>query len=172
MSPGAANDSKRDRFELTRFLEGAASAWGIFQDRFGTVRRRFEVDMNGVWNGGVFELHEQFAYDDGGTESRVWFVTPGEGGKFTATSPDCIGIAHGACGADMIEMSYRFRIRMEMGHMDVDFDDRIYRVTDDAAVNRAIVRKFGVKVGEVSLVFKRHTSAGAAGLGRSAGKPA
>ena len=52
-------------FNLTNFLEGRTRAWGIFEDRFGRVRQRFIVEMNGYWSGSIFLLHEKFIYGDG-----------------------------------------------------------------------------------------------------------
>jgi len=37
----------------------------------------------------------------------------------------------------------------------VAFDDRLYRVGDRIAVNRATMSKWGVKLGELSLFFQR-----------------
>lgn len=145
-------------FDLTRFLEGRTSAWGVFEDRFGKVRRRFTVDMMGRWKGMTFYLEEQFTYDDRSTETRIWRVTPTRGGQFTATCDDCVGTAHGAYDADSVRMSYRFRLKMDACEITVDFDDRIYRIDDGLAVNRAIMSKWGVKLGEVSLFFRRDAS--------------
>jgi Protein of unknown function (DUF3833) len=144
-------------FELTTFLEGRVSAWGIFEDRFGRVRRKFEVEMEGRWRDRLFELNESFRYEDGTTETRVWTVVPGGApGHFTATCADCVGEARGVCDAESIRMRYRFRLRMDARTLNVDFDDRIYRVGDGIAVNRTTMSKWGIKLGELSLFFERH----------------
>ena len=149
-------------FELTTFLEGRTSAWGVFEDRFGKVRRRFTVDMIGRWRDGIFYLDETFAYDGGTHETRIWRVAPDAKGQFTATCADCVGTAYGSCDADTIRMSYRFRLKLDTRSIDVHFDDRIYRVGDGIAVNRATMSKWGVKLGEVSLFFRRDDVATAA----------
>ena len=73
------------RFELTSFLDGKTRAWGVFEDRFGRLRRRFDVEMNGAWRGTNFVLDERFVYDDGRSEMRQWVVKPMPGGHFRAT---------------------------------------------------------------------------------------
>lgn len=143
------------RFELTSFLDGRTVAWGVFEDRFGRIRRRFTVEMNGHWRDGVFLLDESFTYDDGSAETRAWRVTPAENGRFTATCDDCVGTAEGACDADTIRMTYRLRLQLQSSALVVDFDDRIYSVGDGVAVNRATMSKWGVRLGEVSLFFQR-----------------
>lgn len=142
-------------FELTTFLEGSSIAWGVFEDRFGKVRRRFFVELEGRWRGDVFHLEELFTFEDGSRETRTWRVVPTAGGRFTATSADCVGTAHGSCDADTIRMSYRFRLKLNAREISVDFDDRIYRIGGGTAVNRAIMSKWGLKLGEVSLFFRR-----------------
>lgn len=142
-------------FGLTTFLAGTTRAWGIFEDRFGRLRRRFDVEMNGQWQGDVFRLDERFAYDDGRIEHRTWLVKPVSADRFEATCDDCVGKALGSSSAGMIRMSYAFRLRLPSRVVTVDFDDRIYRMTERTAVNRATVSKWGVKLGELSLFFEK-----------------
>ena len=143
------------RFELTSFLNGRTRAWGVFEDRFGRLRRRFTVDMHGRWHGQVFILDERFVYDTGELETRTWQLTPLDNGRFRATSADCIGSAYGESNADSVRMSYRFRLKLKNREINVAFDDRIYRMGDTTAVNRATIRKWGIKLGELSLFFQR-----------------
>ena len=140
-------------FEITSFLEGHTTAWGIFEDRFGRLQRRFTVEMHGRWQGEEFFLDEHFVYDTGDTESRVWRVTPLGAGRFSATCDDCVGFASGRCDTGSIHMSYKFRLNLGARSIVVDLDDRIHRMSDDTAVNRATMRKWGIKLGELSLFF-------------------
>ncbi|MBS0242638.1 MAG: DUF3833 family protein, partial [Proteobacteria bacterium] len=75
------------------------------------------------------------------------------------TWPDCVGEAAGECADDSIRMSYRFRLKLEARELVVTFDDRLYRVSDTIAVNRAIMSKWGIKLGELSLFFQRTPAA-------------
>jgi hypothetical protein len=111
--------------------------------------------MNGHWEGDQFVLDEQITYDTGDTESRTWRVTPIGAGKFEATCADCAGKALGQCDANSIRMSYNFRMKILDREIIVAFDDRLYRVTPSAAVNRARMTKWGIKLGELSLFFER-----------------
>lgn len=151
------------RFELTTFLEGRTKAWGVFEDRFGRLRRRFEVDMHGSWREGVFVLDERFAYDDGRLEERTWRIKPLAAGRFEAICASCVGVARGEATRDMVQMSYAFRLRLLSRVVTVDFDDRLYRMSARTAVNRATVRKWGVRLGELSLFFERQEEVPSAG---------
>ena len=57
---------------LETFFEGTSIARGQFQDVFGTVRRRFDVEITGTWTGETLILVEDFVYEDGATEQRIW----------------------------------------------------------------------------------------------------
>ena len=159
---------KTTRFDLTSFLAGRTTAWGIFEDRFGRLRRRFTVEMNGEWREHVFYLDETFVFDTGEHETRTWRVMPTTDGQFTATCADCIGEATGACNVDRIQMTYKFRLQLNKRSLVVDFDDRIYRMGDGIAINRATMRKWGVRLGELSLFFQRHDAAVSANAPRAA----
>jgi hypothetical protein len=143
-------------FELTTFLEGPVTAWGVFEDRFGRLKRRFRVDLVGRWQGGSFVITEDFAYDDGQRERRVWTVDPKPGGRFVARSPDCIGEATGESTMDVSTMRYKFRLKLKDRELAVDFDDRLYRMDEYNAINRAVVSKWGIRLGSATIFFRRH----------------
>ncbi|MGI9424923.1 MAG: DUF3833 family protein [Hyphomicrobiaceae bacterium] len=155
MSPLAL---QRD-FSLTGYLEGRTRAWGIFEDRFGRVRSRFDVSMFGQWQGDTFTLNEEFIYDSGRTETRVWTVIPGPENTFRATCDDCVGEATGFAGDDEVTMSYVFRLKLQSRELHVCFTDRLIKIDDFRAVNRAIMSKWGVRLGELSLFFERDNHA-------------
>ena len=153
--PHRATRDGAQMFDLPRFLEGQTHAWGVFQDRFGRVRNRFTVEMEGRWEGTRFQLNEAFAYDDGRSETRVWSVTAAVDGQFEASCADCIGRAKGRLEAGFSRMSYTFRLKLPSRTLDVTFDDRIFPMSADTAVNRAIMRKWGIKLGELWVFFQR-----------------
>ena len=155
-------------FELTTFLEGHTHAWGVFEDRFGRLRRRFTVDLHGRWRDESFVLDERFVYDTGEVETRIWHVTPSGAGRFLATCDDCVGSASGESDADSVRMSYRFRLKLKAREIVVAFDDRLYRMGDTTAVNRATMSKWGIKLGELSLFFQHAEIDGSQGLKKEA----
>jgi hypothetical protein len=154
-SPNSLPTADAVRFDLPTFLAGSTKAWGIFEDRFGRLRRRFDVDIHGSWHDGVFQLDERFVYDDGRIEQRIWRVKPITADRFEATCDDCIGVAAGTYADGMVHMSYAFRLRLPSRVVHVNIDDRLYRINAHTAVNRSTVRKWGIKIGEISLFFER-----------------
>jgi hypothetical protein len=82
-------------------------------------------------------------------------------GRFTAACDDSVGIAHGACLPGLVHMRYRFRLKLKSRTLVVSMDDRIIPTGADRALNRATVRKWGVRLGEVALVLERRPAAAA-----------
>lgn len=71
----------KPRLVIEDYFAGETRAWGIFEDRFGDLRRQFVVDIAGSWNGRELVLDENFRYSDGETDQRIWRITKLEHGR-------------------------------------------------------------------------------------------
>ena len=67
----------------------------MLQDRFGTVRRQFKVTIEGRREGPELLLAEDFVFDDGETEARLWRIRRTADGRYEGTAGDVVGIAPG-----------------------------------------------------------------------------
>ena len=56
------------------YFNGKTKAWGMFEDRFGNVRKQFSVQIDGRWDGKALRLEENFTYSDGELEKRIWTI--------------------------------------------------------------------------------------------------
>jgi Protein of unknown function (DUF3833) len=145
-------------FDLTCFFEGRTTAYGVFEDRFGRVRRRFDGLFIGRWSGDDFVLNETFTFDDGEVESRIWRLRRVADGRFSATTADCIGVPVCEAFSASTRMRYAFKLKMKRRVLPVMLDDRIYRLDDQRAMNRCTVSKWGIKLGELSIFLQRADS--------------
>ncbi len=143
--------------DLLAFLDGSTRAWGVFEDRFRRIQRRFTAELQGRWENGVFILDESFRFCDGSTEVRNWRIVPApvEPGAFTGTCDDIVGIAHGRVAEDGVHLVYVFNLKSSGLAFTARFDDRYYQLDAENIMNRAIVTKWGVKLGELSVFFQR-----------------
>ena len=66
--------TRKPNFVLEEFFSGNSVAFGIFEDRFGNLRRQFRVNLSGKLDGNRLVLDEEFLYDDGERASRVWTI--------------------------------------------------------------------------------------------------
>ncbi len=146
--------SDRD-FELQDFFEGRTVAHGQFQDRFGTVRRRFEVVIDGTWEDGTLTLDEDFSYADGTSERRVWTLRQTGPETWEGTAPGVIGTAKGREQGDTFNWAYTIDLPVPDGTMRVSFDDWMWQLSENRVLNRAYMRKAGVTIGSVIIMFEK-----------------
>lgn len=140
-------------FDLTQFFDGEAHAVGIFEDRFNRVKARFTVIMKGHWEDNIFVLEEIFKFDDGKTDHRVWRVEKQENGEIFASTPDCIRFISGKSKGNSLEMNYLFNLQVGSRRIKINFSDKLHQLNDKMVINRAVMRKYGIKVGELTLIF-------------------
>lgn len=140
---------------LEEFFEGRTVAYGQFQDIFGTVRRRFEVEIEGTWDGRTLTLVEDFVFEDNSTEQRVWTLVKTGEETWRGTAPGVIGEAFGEERGDTFNWRYTIDLPVPDGTMRVTFDDWMWLLTEDRLLNRAYMRRFGVDIGEVIITFEK-----------------
>ena len=85
---------------LERYFAGNTCAWGIFEDRFGTLRRQFTVDIDGQWDGHTLVLDEHFVYRNGEKDQRVWTIEKLGPNRYKGHANDVIGSATGAANGN------------------------------------------------------------------------
>lgn len=143
------------KLDLEVFFAGKSKAYGQFQDVFGTVRRRFEVDITGTWDGERLTLVEDFLYEDGSTEQRVWTLIKTGPDSWTGTAPGVIGTATGEERGDTFNWKYTIDLPVPDGTLRVTFDDWMWLLSEDRLLNRAYMKRFGVDIGEVIITFEK-----------------
>ena len=143
------------QLDLEKFLVGDLVAYGQFQDVLGNVSRRFVVDMTGEWDGSNLKLTEDFEYSDGTTEQRIWYLKKvGEQG-WSGTADGVIGEAKGVENGDTFYWNYTIDLPVPDGTMRVTFDDYMWLISNDRMLNIAYMSKFGVPLGEVTIMFEK-----------------
>ena len=67
-------ENKTPKLNLFEFFKGETVAYGIFEDRFGKLRRQFRVKIKGSVEENILTLDEKFIYDDGEKATRIWKI--------------------------------------------------------------------------------------------------
>ena len=151
--------STRD-FELETFFDGRLTAHGQFQDVLGTVRRQFVVTIDGDWDGQRLRLVEDFVYEDGSTEQRIWTLKKTGDETWEGTAPGVIGVAKGVEKGERFNWQYTIDLPIPSAEgpartVRVSFDDWMWQLSDDRLFNRAYMRRAGVTLGDVSIFFEK-----------------
>ncbi len=146
---------REPRLDLETYFIGNTRAYGIFQDRFGDLRRQFVVDITGTMEGGTLVLDERFRYADGETERRVWQIVRTGEHTYEGRAEDVVGTARGIAYGNALNWQYNLDLKVGERTVRVHFNDWMFLQPDNVLINRAHVTKFGIGVGEVTLVFRR-----------------
>ncbi|MFU8895674.1 MAG: DUF3833 domain-containing protein [Gammaproteobacteria bacterium] len=158
---GCSSTSVRDyanrepRLDLQEYFDGPLVAWGIVQDRSGEVTRSFRVDLVGRWDGDTGVLEEDFAWSDGELERRVWHFRKLDEHRYTGTAGDVVGEASGSAYGNALHWRYTLALPWNDGTINVLLDDWMWLIQDNILVNRSEIRKFGFRVGEVTIFFQK-----------------
>lgn len=142
------------RFDVQEYFVGETRAWGIFEDRFGKLRRQFVVDITGTMEGDVLVLDERFDYADGERDRRVWRITKLDEHNYEGRADDVIGVAKGESYGNALNWSYDLDLEIGSNKVRVHFNDWMFLQPDGVLMNRARVSKWGFEIGEVTLMFK------------------
>jgi hypothetical protein len=140
---------------LEEYFAGETQAWGIFEDRFGKLRRQFTVDINGKWNGRILVLDERFVYRDGEKDRRVWTIEKIDKNHYQGRADDVIGVATGDAKGNALNWRYDMDLKVRDLKLRVHFDDWMFLQADNVLVNRARVTKWGIELGQVTLFFQQ-----------------
>ena len=142
-------------FDMATYFNGPLEAWGTFQNRRGEVVRRFYVTMEGRWDGDIGTLEEHFEFDDGTTQQRTWTFTRIDEHRYTGTAGDVVGEADGEQYGNALRWRYTLELPVDDKVYKVRFDDWMYLMDDQVMLNQSVMKKFGVRLGEVTLWFRK-----------------
>ncbi len=141
--------------DLRKYFNGKLLAHGIATDRGGKVVQRFTVQMTGSWQGDEGTLDEQFSYSDGRREQRIWKLSRQADGRYTGRAADVLGEARGQAAGNALNWRYTLLLPVDGRTWEIEFDDWMFQVDDQVMLNRAVMSKFGIRLGEVLLSFRR-----------------
>ncbi|MEX2311790.1 MAG: DUF3833 domain-containing protein [Rhodospirillales bacterium] len=141
------------RLVIEDYFNGKTRASGMFEDRFGNLRRQFTVDITGTWDGDALVLDEHFLYADGERDRRVWTITKTGPNTYQGHADDVIGSATGQAYGNALNWRYEMDLKVGDGTLRVHFNDWMFLQPSGMLLNRARVSKLGVEIGTVTLAF-------------------
>lgn len=143
------------RLALDKFFVGDLVAYGMVQDRSGKVTQRFRADIVATWDGNQGILDEVFYWDDGREETRVWEITKTGPNSYEGTAGDVVGTARGTTAGNALHWVYQLEVPWRDGTIAITLDDWMFLLDDDRLVNKTEMRKFGFRVGEITIFIER-----------------
>jgi hypothetical protein len=139
--------------DLREYFNGTLDAYGMFQKRGGEVAKRFHVVIEASWQGDTGTLDEHFSYSDGSTQRRVWTITRKDAHNYIGRAGDVVGEARGEAHGNALRWRYVLALPVDGKTYQVDFDDWMFLIDDKVMLNRSVMSKWGLRLGEVTLSF-------------------
>jgi hypothetical protein len=152
--PQIAPESAAPALEMEAFFAGTSIGEGVFTNSFTGERREFRVTIVGSLAGDELTLVEDFDYADGEKDRKTWRLQRTGPGRYSGTREDVVGLAEVWTENGQV----RLRYTVKLGGWQVDFADVLALRPDRTLLNRAIVSKWGVRVGRVELVLRKPAS--------------
>ena len=136
---------------LESFFAGRTLGDGFFVNSWTQSKRRFQVVIDGTWDGSVLTLSEIYAYDDGLQERKSWRLLQTAPGVFTGTYDDTIGPASIWSEGSVVHLRYKLRL----AGIALKFNETMSLRDDGSVIDQARVTKWGVPVGRLEIVMRR-----------------
>lgn len=147
--------AEKPPLDLRSYFNGRVEGWGMFTDRSGKVVKRFVVVMDCKWQGDEGVLDEDFTYSDGTKQKRIWRIRHEGDGRYTGRADDVVGAAEGQARGNALRWNYTLALPVDGRVWNVQMDDWMYLMTDEVLLNRTTMSKFGIRLGEVTLSFRK-----------------
>jgi len=135
---------------LERYFSGHLRGWGVFEDRFGRVRRQFRIDSSGQLYGTTLQIDQTITFDSGAIHTRVWSFQRQPDGRYLGTANDVAGEAIGSGSGNTITLRYTVRRRVLGLPQRAEVEDWMFLQPGGVVIERARVTKWGFTVGQIS----------------------
>jgi hypothetical protein len=133
------------------FFKGRSLAVGEFVNTIDGSRRGLTAIIDGSFDGQTLTLVEYFTFSDGEKDKKTWRLTKTGPTTYVGTREDVVGDAQGRLDGPFFRLTYGADVKAKGSVYTLTFDDVLALQSDGSALNRAVVSKWGLKVGEVTL---------------------
>jgi len=149
--------NEKPTLDLFAYFSGTVDAWGYFSNRSGEVVKRFKVVIQGTVQNDTLTLDEDFSYADGSKSRRVWTIRRLDANRYSGRAGDVVGEATGVTYGNALRWTYVLALEVDGKTYNVDFDDWMYLQDDSVMLNKSVMSKFGLRLGEVILSFRKRS---------------
>lgn len=141
-------------FVVKDYFVGDLRAYGLVKDRSGNIIKSFKASMKGtIDENGVITLDEDFIYNNGEKQKRVWTLKPNDDGTYNGTANDIVGTALLQSIGNTVMIDYTMIVPYGNGTINLDVKDWLHLQEDGVIINHSQMKKFGFKVGELVITI-------------------
>ena len=141
-------------FAPEQWFQGRTEGNGEFRRVLGGRASRFDMVIEGAWDGRVLTMDETFVSPEG-RWTRVWTITRLSGGRYAGRLTTGHGPAEITAAGDTVRMRYRADAPMTRRPFPARFEQTLRLRPDGSVLNTADVYKWGVRIGRSTVVFRK-----------------
>ncbi len=146
------------RFEPDKFFDGPTRSWGVIESRSGRPKRRFRTEMMGRREGNDLVITQDFIFEDGHKQQRIWRMRQIDDHRYDATANDVVGVSHGQAYGNTFHWEYTLALRPGNPLANVRFKLWMYLQADgETMINKVTISKLGIIVARTTEHFHRGT---------------
>lgn len=138
------------QFVMDKHLSGPILSEGVIFGPNGEMTNSFVATMHGEWSGSSGTLEENFTYSNGKTQQRKWRLQMDSPTTFTAEADDVVGTGKGIVSGSTVRLEYTIVLSDDAGGHKLNVTDWMYLTESGVIMNRSELRKFGLKVAELT----------------------
>lgn len=144
-------------FDPVAWFTGPTRSWGVIENRAGEPKSRFHTLLVGRpdGNGDGIVLTQDFTFDSGRQQQRIWHLKRTGAHRYQATAADVIGPAVGEAFGNAFHWSYTLQLKPGNPLSRVHVNDWMYLTSDDTLINRVVMSRLGVTLVQTTEYFHR-----------------
>ena len=149
------------QLDIYEYFLGRTTGWGMVQNRSGKVTRQFVVHIHGSLDPEKrLVLDESFDWSDGEKSTRTWKISKNGNGSFSGSAGDVAGTALGESAGNTLNWQYQLVVEVDGRNWKINMDDWMFLQRDNILINKTAMSKFGVHLGDITIVFSREKQEG------------
>jgi len=150
-SPSSAG---RPLFDPERFFTGRTFSWGVIENRGGAPTEVVTTETSGNLVHGQLDLEQTLHVGNKPPQHRSWKLRRIDPRHYQATANDMLGAARGIVTGNVFSWTFTLALKPGNALFNVRMTQYMYLQPDGATmVNRSVIRKFGLVIGEVTEEF-------------------
>lgn len=155
-APAPARTERRSepQFVPEQWFQGRTLGRGEFRRTVGGVQSRFDMVIQGGWDGRALTMDETFTTPEG-RWNRVWTITPTGPGTYLGRLTTGRGPAEITAHGDTVRMRYRAEAPLLERPFTARFEQTLQLRPDGTVLNIADVYKWGLRIGRSTVVFRK-----------------
>jgi Protein of unknown function (DUF3833) len=142
------------RFDPLQFFDGPTRSWGVLESRSGKPKSRFKTDLMGRREGEDLVITQDFTFEDGHRQQRVWRVHRVDDHHYDATANDVVGVSHGLAYGN----TFRWEYTVGKGNPFTRLQYKLWmylQADGETLINRVAITKLGVILAQTTEHFHR-----------------